>query len=104
MKPGLPWQVSGVRREARETAREAARRAGMSIGEWLDSIILESADADDVESRRPAEREYSHHDEFREDEARPRRNRYAEYDGRCELAAVIKELVDKIEGVQLTRG
>jgi localization factor PodJL len=96
--------VSGVRREARETAREAARRAGLSIGEWLDSIILESAEADDVESRRPAEREYSHHDEFREDEARPRRNRYAEYDGRCELAAVIKELVDKIEGVQLTRG
>jgi localization factor PodJL len=47
MKPGLPWQVSGVRREARDTAREAAHRAGMSVGEWLDSVILESAQAGD---------------------------------------------------------
>ncbi|HEY4855082.1 MAG TPA: hypothetical protein VIH98_00195 [Xanthobacteraceae bacterium] len=43
MKTGLPWQVSGVRRQARDTAREAAHRAGMSVGEWLDSVILESA-------------------------------------------------------------
>src|SRR5262249_31414611 len=45
MKSGLPWQVSGVRREVRDTAREAARRAGMSVGEWLDRVILESAPA-----------------------------------------------------------
>jgi localization factor PodJL len=83
MKSGVPWQVSRVRREAREAAREAARRAGMSIGEWLDSVILESAETDDVESRRPAERKYNHYDEEftgREHEARPRRSRYAEYD------------------------
>ncbi len=43
MKTGLPWQVSGIRRQARDTAREAAHRAGMSVGEWLDSVILESA-------------------------------------------------------------
>jgi hypothetical protein len=43
MKTGLPWQVSGVRPQARDTAREAAHRAGMSVGEWLDSVILESA-------------------------------------------------------------
>ena len=52
MKSGVPWQVSGVRREARETAREAAHRAGMSIGEWLDSVILDSAELDDAGSRR----------------------------------------------------
>src|SRR5690242_717262 len=53
MNPGLPWQVSGVRSQARETAREAARRAGMSIGEWLDSIISESAQAYEGAGRVP---------------------------------------------------
>jgi localization factor PodJL len=43
MKPGFPWQVKGVRPEARETAHEAARRLGMSVGEWLDSLIIDSA-------------------------------------------------------------
>jgi hypothetical protein len=55
MKSGLPWQVSGVRREVRDTAREAARRAGMSVGEWLDSVILESAQAG--EGQHPGEAE-----------------------------------------------
>jgi localization factor PodJL len=90
MKPGAPWQVSGVGCEARQTAREAARRAGMSIGEWLDSIILESAEADDVESGRPGEREYSSYDQDfagRADEARPSRGRHAEYDHRLALRA-----------------
>ena len=56
MKSGLPWQVSGVRREVRDTAREAARRAGMSVGEWLDSVILESAQAG--EGQHPGEAEH----------------------------------------------
>jgi localization factor PodJL len=85
MKSGVPWHLSGVRRQARETAREAARRAGMSIGEWLDSIILQSAQSPDVDSNRPAEREYSYDDdEFREDEVRTRRSTYIDgyYDDR----------------------
>ena len=43
MKFGVPWSVKGIRREARETAREAARRSGMSLGEWLNNVILEQA-------------------------------------------------------------
>ena len=46
MRFGVPWSVKGVRPEARETAREAARRSGMSLGEWLNSVILEQADED----------------------------------------------------------
>src|SRR4030088_3801032 len=49
MKSGVPWQVKGVRRQARETAREAARRSGMSVGEWLDSVIIDSALDEGVE-------------------------------------------------------
>jgi localization factor PodJL len=44
MKSGLSWEMKGLRSRARETARTAARRAGMSVGEWLDTVILNSAD------------------------------------------------------------
>ncbi len=43
MKSGVPWQVIGVGRQARESAREAARRAGMPGGDWLDTGIRSSA-------------------------------------------------------------
>jgi hypothetical protein len=35
--------MKGVRREVVDSAREAARRAGMSVEEWLDTVIAESA-------------------------------------------------------------
>ena len=38
-----PWQVKGIDPEARHTAREAARRSGVSVGQWLNSVILEQA-------------------------------------------------------------
>src|SRR5215211_3138741 len=47
MKSAAAWNVKGVGADARETAREAARRAGLSVGEWLDSVIMESADETD---------------------------------------------------------
>jgi localization factor PodJL len=56
MKSGVPWQVKGVRPQARETAREAARRSGMSVGEWLDNIILDSALHEGIEPRDLANR------------------------------------------------
>jgi localization factor PodJL len=53
MTSGVPWQVEGIRPQARDTAQEAARRSGMSVGEWLDSVISDSAksDADDPASQ-----------------------------------------------------
>lgn len=45
MKLGVPWSVKGIRPETRETAREAARRSGMSLGDWLNSVILQQAAA-----------------------------------------------------------
>jgi localization factor PodJL len=58
MKSGVPWQVKGVRRQARETAREAARRSGMSVGEWLDSVILDRALDEGIEPRSLAPNRY----------------------------------------------
>jgi localization factor PodJL len=44
MKPGIPWSVKGIEPEVREAAKHAARRSGMTLGEWLNSMILEQAD------------------------------------------------------------
>jgi localization factor PodJL len=43
MTSGVPWQVEDIPQQAREAAREAARRSGMSVGEWLDSVISDRA-------------------------------------------------------------
>jgi localization factor PodJL len=43
MKFGRPWNIEGVHPRARETARAAARHSGMTVGEWLDSVIIEQA-------------------------------------------------------------
>ena len=48
MKFGVPWSVKGIRPEARETAREAARRSGMSLGDWLNSVIIQQAEHEGV--------------------------------------------------------
>ncbi len=48
MKFGVPWSVKGIRPQARETAKEAARRSGVSLGEWLNSVIIQQAEHEGV--------------------------------------------------------
>jgi localization factor PodJL len=48
MKPGMPWSVKGIDPETREAAKDAARRSGMTLGEWLNSMILEQGDEADA--------------------------------------------------------
>ena len=43
MRP-VPWHVKGVHPDAREVAREAARRSGVSVGAWLNSLIITAAE------------------------------------------------------------
>jgi localization factor PodJL len=47
MKPGIPWSVKGIEPEVREVAKHAARRAGMTLGEWLNTVILDQNDPAD---------------------------------------------------------
>ena len=49
MKLGVPWSVKGIRPEARESAKEAARRAGVPLGDWLNSVIVNSAAQEGVD-------------------------------------------------------
>ncbi len=71
MKSGGPWNLRGLRPEAREAAREAARRSGMSVGEWLNAVIRPE-DEDDSDWSADFDREFD-----REPEERwsPRRRR-----------------------------
>jgi localization factor PodJL len=53
MTSGGPWHIKGVDRETVDNARAAARRAGMSVGQWLNSVVKEvpvenAAAGDDV--------------------------------------------------------
>ncbi len=45
MKSGIPWSVKGIEPEAREAAKDAARKSGQTLGEWLNSVIIEQAEA-----------------------------------------------------------
>jgi localization factor PodJL len=58
MTASVPWSVSAVDPEAWATARDAARRAGLSVGEWLESAIRESAH-ERARASRPAARDSS---------------------------------------------
>ncbi len=56
MSAAAPWSVKGIEPRAREIAKDLARRSGMTLGEWLNTMIME--DGDDEEgvvplSRRP---------------------------------------------------
>src|SRR5580692_859335 len=68
MKSGGPWNLRGLRPEAREAVRTAARRSGVSVGEWLNDVI-EPDDEDDDEPTL-----FSDYDDEDDDE-RPRRSR-----------------------------
>jgi localization factor PodJL len=42
-----PWSVKGIEPKAREIAKDLARRSGMTLGEWLNTIIMEDGDDDE---------------------------------------------------------
>lgn len=45
MPQGQPWSIKGIDSEARETAKQAARRAGLTVGQWLNQVIQMSSDS-----------------------------------------------------------
>lgn len=44
MSASAPWSVKGIDAKAREVAKDLARRSGMTLGEWLNQMILEGQD------------------------------------------------------------
>lgn len=45
MTSGTPWSVKGIDPRARAMAKTAARREGMTLGEWLNRVILDDGPA-----------------------------------------------------------
>jgi len=88
MKSGGPWNLRGLRPEAREAARKAARQSGMSVGEWLNDVIqpeddddgaleLDDFDGDSTDARR---QQYPHDDRDGDYSGHNRRLRYGDRD------------------------
>lgn len=50
MNAGAPWSVKGIDPKAREVAKDLARRHGMTLGEWLNRMILEEDGPEDISS------------------------------------------------------
>src|SRR6185436_3312459 len=50
MAAAAPWSVKGIDPKAREVAKDLARRAGMTLGEWLNRAILEDDVPEEVTS------------------------------------------------------
>jgi localization factor PodJL len=42
-----PWSVKGIDPKAREVAKDLARRSGMTLGEWLNTMIMDDGDEED---------------------------------------------------------
>lgn len=49
MTSATPWSVKGIDPKAREVAKDLARRSGMTLGEWLNRMILEDVEDDGPE-------------------------------------------------------
>jgi localization factor PodJL len=69
MTSDMTWQASGGRPQPLQAAREAARRSGMSVGEWLDSVIQESARQEPARQE-PARQEPARQEPARQEPAR----------------------------------
>jgi localization factor PodJL len=58
MRPVVPWSVKGIEPEAREAAKQAARRAGMTLGAWLNHVIMDNG-TDDAASMAAGVQDFS---------------------------------------------
>ena len=76
MTSGAPWSVKGIDPKAREVAKDLARRSGMTLGEWLNRMILEDDAPEEITSQsyfeeRPARSERVYLETPRAPEAAP---------------------------------
>ena len=71
MSAAAPWSVKGIDPKAREVAKDLARRSGMTLGEWLNTMIMD--DEEEAASPTLAPRRSSVSDIF---EPRRRQRRY----------------------------
>ena len=48
MSAAAPWSVKGIDPKAREVAKDLARRSGMTLGEWLNTMIMDDSEDEEI--------------------------------------------------------
>ncbi|HEX8471508.1 MAG TPA: hypothetical protein VF633_10375, partial [Brevundimonas sp.] len=48
MSAAAPWSVKGIDPKAREVAKDLARRSGMTLGEWLNTMIMDDVEDEEI--------------------------------------------------------
>ena len=94
MSAAAPWSVKGIEPKAREIAKDLARRSGMTLGEWLNQMILD--DEDDGVTPLPRR-----HQAAPRDDRRSRLRRMDDAYGRDEtldrVAASVEMIAERLE-------
>ena len=99
MSAAAPWSVKGIEPRAREIAKDLARRSGMTLGEWLNTMIME--DGDDEEGVVPLSRR-SHAADSYERRSRSRRvdDAYGSEEPWQRLSASIDAIAGRLEAAE----
>lgn len=98
MSAGAPWSVKGIDPKAREVAKDLARRSGMTLGEWLNRMILE----DDLPEDITAESQFG--DRFPRAEGAPRLMALSASPDLTRVAYALDRLTDRIEASETRTG
>jgi hypothetical protein len=90
MTSGVPWQSKEVRRRTRRAACEAARHCGISVGDWLDHIILEAASKQGIGPERLKQSRYGTYEDTADENLSPP----------CCFDAIVGPLRDDLTGIR----
>ena len=108
MTAATPWSVKGIDPKAREVAKDLARRSGMTLGEWLNRMILDDEGPEDAVSeadlaRRPSP---AYFETFRREDDAPRRVEAAEHpaDEMGRIAIALDRLSERLEASESRTG
>jgi len=71
MTSSVPWQSKEARRRTRRAACEAARHCGVSLGDWLNRIILEAASKQGIDPERLKPPRYGTYEDIADENLSP---------------------------------
>ncbi|MDP2123589.1 MAG: peptidoglycan-binding protein [Parvibaculum sp.] len=94
MRSGVPWSVKGIEPEAREAAKQAARRAGVTLGAWLNNVIMETG-TDEVSAEGGASEPYRN--AYAPPQAAPSEPKPASGVDLAPVAEAVREVVQRVE-------
>lgn len=95
MTAASPWSVKGIDPKAREVAKDLARRSGMTLGEWLNRMIIEGDGQADYRAPHDDAHDRAHLEVVREGPSRAEIAEQTDQVGR--VAVALDRLTRRIE-------